>query len=351
MLPSEQAPNRAWSPPAASATMARPRGPGRGRLALAGLGAFLAVFGLLLRFYAAPRLIAAPADLYQTDTLRAAGASYFDEGALTTRHGATLTYTLTIRGNPGASTGTTAVWDSFTTLADRKRGVQVNSTYQRAAFDRRTGQLLDCCGAAVNDDTRIRQHGIGLFWPIGVRQATYQVFDVNAASAWPATYRGTATVQGVRTYRFVQHIPPTRVAQLAGVPSSLLGLRGQGGNVVADRYYQADNTFWVDPRTGVVIDIEQRVLSELRGPGGRGKLVVADMDLKMSDQSQRQLAALASKNAALISTLRVTGPLGCGILGLVLILATAIPFRRHWRALLSRRTVLPRPRRLRPRRP
>src|ERR1700730_5469307 len=105
------------------------------------------------------------------------------------------------------------------------------------------------------------------------------------------------------TYRFVQHIPATAVAQLAGVPSSLLGLRGKAGNVVADRYYQADTPFWVDPRTGVVIDIEQRVLSVLRGPGGRGTLMVADMDLKMSGSSRHQLAVLADKNAALIGTL------------------------------------------------
>jgi hypothetical protein len=328
MLTSEQAPNRRET---------HRRGRGLGRLVLAGAGAFLVAFGLLLRFYAGPRLIAAPTNLYQTDTLVATDASYFDEGALTTRHGATLTYTLTIRGDPGASTDTTAVWDSFAALADLKRGVQVNSTYQRAAFNRRTGQLLDCCGAAVNDDTRIRQHGVGLFWPIGTRKTTYQVFDVNAESAWPATYSGTADVEGIMTYRFVQHIPSTPVAQLAGVPSSLLGLRGKVGNVVADRYYQADNTFWVDPRTGVVIDIEQRVLSTLRGPGGQGKLVVADMDLKMSASSRHQLAALASKNAAQITTLRETGPLGGSILGLVFILAAAIPFRRYRWAAFSRR--------------
>lgn len=313
------------------------RGKGLGRLVLAGVGAFLAATGLLLRFYAAPRLIAAPADLYQTDTLMAAGASYFDEGSLTTRRGVTLTYTLTIRGDPGASTGTTAVWDSFADLADRQHGVQVTSTYQRAVFNRRTGQLLDCCGAAVNDDTRVRQDGIGLFWPIGVRRTTYQVFDVNAESAWPATYSGTADVQGVVTYRFVQHIPPTLVAQMAGVPSSLLGVRGKVSNVVADRYYQADNTFWVDPRTGVIIDIEQRILSVLRGPNGQGKLMVADADLKMSGSSQRQLAALASKNAATMATLRKTGPLGCGIGGLILILAATIPFRRHWWAAVTQR--------------
>ena len=319
------------------------RGKGLARLVLAGAGAFLVASGLLLRFYAAPRLIAAPAGFYQTDTLVARGASYFDQGALTTRRDATLTDTLTIRGDPGASTSTTAVWDSFAALADLKRGVQVISTYQRAVFNRRTGQLLDCCGAAVNDDSRVRQHGIGLFWPIGVRKATYPVFDVNAGSAWPATYSGTADVQGVMTYRFVQHIPLTPVAQLAGVPWSLLGLRGKTGNVVADRYYQADNTFWVNPRTGVLIDIEQRILSVLHGPGGHGQLVAADADLKMSRSSQHQLAALATKNAASMRMLRITGPLVAAILGLILILAATIPFRRDWwvavspRARLSRR--------------
>jgi hypothetical protein len=67
------------------------------------------------------------------------------------------------------------------------------------------------------------------------------------------------------------------------------------------------------------------------------------MDLKMSGPSQRRLAALASKNAGLIGTLRETGPLGCGILGLVFILAAAIPFRRHWRVAVSRRAFLRRP--------
>lgn len=306
------------------------RGKGPGRLALTCLGAFLVASGLLLRYYAAPRLIAAPANLYQTDILRAPGASYFDEASLTTRHDVTLTYTLTIRGDPQASTGTTAVWDSYAALADVKHGVLVNSVYWRAVFNRRTGQLRSCCGASVNDDTRVRQRGIGLFWPIGTRKATYQAFDVNAESAWPATYRGMARIQSIMTYRFVQHIPPVRVAQVAGVPSSLLGLRGKARNVVADRYYQAENTFWVDPRTGVLIDAEQRIRSVLHGPGGQGQLVVADANLRMSESSRRQMAALASKNAASIAMLQVTSPLGGIILGLILILAGTVPFRRHW---------------------
>lgn len=87
------------------------------------------------------------------------------------------------------------MWDSYAALADVKHGVLVNSVYWRAVFNRRTGQLRSCCGASVNDDTLVRQRGIGLFWPIGTRKATYQAFDVNAESAWPATYRGMARIQ------------------------------------------------------------------------------------------------------------------------------------------------------------
>jgi Porin PorA len=324
------------------------RGPGRGwgrsrggsgrgwiRPALAGLGIFLVTAGLLLRFYAAPRLVAAPASISQTDTLVAPRASYFDQGTLTARRGVTLTLTATIRGDPAASTSRIAVWDSFTSLADPARKTLVLTTYQRAAFNRRTGQLVSCCGAAVNDDTRIRPRGIGLAWPIGVRRATYQVFDTNTERAWPAVYAGQRRVDGVLTYRFVQHIPATVVQQMPGVPISLLGLRGPARGVVADRYFQGDVTFWVDPRTGVLIDQEERGRSVLRGPGGRGELVAADFDLRMSASSRRQLAALADKSAASIAAVQTTGPRGAIGLGLLLTLAGTIPLPRRRRATAS----------------
>ncbi len=309
---------------------------GRIRPVLAGLGAFLAVFGLLLRFYAAPRLIAAPAGFYITVTLTDPHASYFDESALTTRHDVALTYNDTIRGDPAASTGTIAVWDQFTVLEDLKRNVQLIATFQRSAFNRRTGELSNCCGASVNDDTRVRQDGIGVvFWPIGTQKTTYQVYDTNTERAWPAAYSGTARVQGLLTYRFTQRIPATVVQQLPGVPTSLLGLPGTSRNVVADRSFQASNTFWVDPRTGVPVDTEERILSVLHGPGGQGSLVVADADLTMTPASQRSLAAVARQNAASITTLRQTGPLGGILLGLLLVAAGTVPV--HRRRVRSRR--------------
>lgn len=300
------------------------------------------VFGLLLRLYVAPRLIAAPVGFYIVVTLADPHASYFDQGALTTRRDVTLTYNDTIRGDAGASTGTIAVWDQFTVLEDRKRETQLIATFQRSAFNRRTGELTSCCGASVNDDTQVRQDGIGVvFWPIGTRQATYRVYDTNTERAWPAAYTGTAYVQGLLTYRFAQRIPVTVVQQVPGVPTSLLGLRGPSRNVVANRTFQAANTFWVDPRTGVPVNVEERILSVLHAPGGQGRLMVANADLTMTPASQRALAAIARQNAAAITAMRQAGPLGGLLLGLLLLLAGTVPLRQVPRVPLRRLLRLP----------
>jgi len=139
---------------------------------------------------------------------------------------------------------------------------------------------------------------------------------------------GAVVVQGLLTYRFTQRIPVTVVQQMPGVPTSLLGLPGPARNVVADRTFQASNTFWVDPRTGVPVKAEERIRSVLQGPGGQGRLMVADADLTMTPDSQRALAAVARQNAASITTLRQTGPLGGLILGFLLVLAGTVPLRR-----------------------
>lgn len=306
-----------------------PKGRGWLRPVMAGLGAFLMIFGLLLRCYVAPRLIASPPGFNLTISLVDPHASYFDESTLTTQHDTPLTFSETIRGDAGASTSMIAVWDQFTVLEDLKRNVQLIATYQRSAFNRHTGELSNCCGASVNDDTQVRQNGIGVaFWPIGTQQTTYQVYDTNTERAWPAAYSGTEVVQGLRTYRFTQRIPVTVVQQMPGVPTSLLGLPGPPRNVVADRTFQASNTFWVDPRTGVPVKAEERIRSVLQGPGGQGRLMVADADLTMTPDSQRALAAVARQNAAFITILQQAGPLGGLVLGFLLVLAGTVPLSR-----------------------
>jgi hypothetical protein len=302
-------------------------GRGRLRVVLAGVGAFLLVAGLLLRFYAAPQLVAAPTSVYEQDVLVSPQASYFDEGALVTRHNVRLTYTLTIRGDQRASNNTTGVWDTFASLADPRRHNVVNTVSQRYAFNRRTGQLSNCCGASINDSTQIRQSGIGLFWPIGTKKQTYQVFDNNSMKAWPAHYVGEVKDTGVQTYEFTQSVPATKVDVMTGVPTSLLGIPGPSKNVVANRYWEATNTFWVDPRTGVVVDEEVKGQSYLQDTSGQGKLSAVSLDLRMDQASRQSLAKQANKNAANITTISVLGPVALVVLGLILLLGATTPWR------------------------
>jgi hypothetical protein len=318
-------------PPAEPPPEAEPRTerPGRARwqLVLAGVGAFLLVTGALLRFYAAPRLIVAPDDTYEQLVLVSPHASYFDEGALVSWHDVRLTYTLTVRGDQQSSTSTTAVWDTFASLADPKLHNVINTVYQRYAFNRRTGQLSNCCGASVNDSTTIKQSGVGLFWPIGTKRQTYQVFDNNSMKSWPASYVGEVKDTGVLTYEFTQQVPATLVDRMTGVPTSLLGISGPSRNVVANRYWTATNTFWVDPRTGVVVDEEVKGQSYLTEASGQGRLEAVNLDLRMDQASRQSLAATANKNASSIMMVSVAGPAGLGLLGLLLLVAASSPWR------------------------
>ena len=247
------------------------RRPGKLRIALVGVGAFLLAICLLLLFYIGPQLIAAPVSFNQTYILKATDASDFNAGTLQTVQGANLTYTLTVRSDPRSSSHTNAVWNSSAVLTDPVNKATVNVVVQRAAFNRRTEELLNCCGASLNGDTRVKQTGLGLLWPVDTSKGTHQVFDPNSGHAFPASYVRTVQVNGLTTYEFVQHVPPTVAQQMSGIPSSLLGLPGSSSSVVvADRYWSATNTFFVDPRTGIIINEEVKGQSVLRGPGGQG---------------------------------------------------------------------------------
>ncbi|MEU5992179.1 DUF3068 domain-containing protein [Spirillospora sp. NPDC047418] len=292
---------------------------------LIGLGAFLLAAGVLVRFYVAPTLIGAPADVYQVTRLRAENAAYFDATTATPRTGATVVATNTVRGDPGSASGGVAVWDSTTVVQDVGRGTTIELQRQRYAFDRRTGELRDCCGAAVDGDTAVRQSGVGLFWPVQARKKGLELFDTATLRTWPAVFDGEERVGGTPAYRFVVRIPETRVAgELPAVPGELLG-RGAGSPAVpVDRYYRAEGTYWVDPRTGAPVDQRQRVVSELRPRRGPGRLVVADFTLRMTPESRHALQARSDDGAGKIRILSTVLPLVSGGAGLLLVAAGAL---------------------------
>jgi hypothetical protein len=102
-----------------------------------------------------------------------------------------------------------------------------------------------------------------------------------------------------------------------------------------DRRYSADNTYWVDPRTGAALNVRQKVRTELVAAQGRGRLVVADLDLRMPDAEQRTLVATAGDAHRMLGLLTTVTPIAAPVTGLAL-LAFGImlarrprPSRRH----------------------
>ncbi|MFI0373928.1 DUF3068 domain-containing protein [Actinomadura sp. 1N219] len=295
---------------------------------LIGIGAFMLAGFVLARFYVAPSLIGAPTDLYQVTRLQADGAAYFDAGKLTPRTGATVVATNTIRADVDARDDGLAVWDSTTVVQDTANGVTIEIQKQRLAFDRRTGRLQNCCGAAVEDDKSVRQSGIGLFWPVEPEKKGLQLFDTGTRRAWPMVFAGEERRDGVRTFRFVQRVPDTKIpSSLPAVPPELLGLPKGGAPVPVDRFQRSESTYWIDPRTGAPVDQQRHVVSTLRPQqGGAGALVVADLDLKMTPESRKALQAKSDDGAAKIRLLKTIVPLtflGVGLFALAAGLALA----------------------------
>jgi Porin PorA len=301
-------------------------------LVLIGVGAFLIALAPLIRFYVARQLVAAPLNVYEKTTLRADNATYLDTTKWVIRKGATVTATNTTRGDVRAGDGKVAVWDSFTSIEDTTANVKIETQAQRAVFDRRTAELRNGRGAAVGTDTSVRQTGVGLFWPVDVKRKSYPYFDVTTKRTWPMNYEGEEKVAGINTYRFVQQIPATVTDSIKpGVPASLFGMTpaqlaavpgyDKKNNAVAvDRVFQGTVTAWVDPRTGAPVNQEQKVTQTLRTSDGVDRLVVADLDLKMTPDSQKRLVHTSDGYSTQISLVRTIVPYGGGALGVVLLI-------------------------------
>jgi hypothetical protein len=295
------------------------------------LGFSLIALAPLQRFYVAGQLIGVPKDTYQKSTLEAPQASYFDPSIGQMRNGVTLVATNTTRGDSKASTGDTTVLDSFTVLEDLSAGKQVEVLAHRAALNRKTAALTNCCGAAVGTDTTTRQSGIAISWPIAdVEKKTYQFFDTTTKRTWPMNFEGVEKVQSLSAYKFVMHVGPTPIAKIENFSGQLLGLDAKK-NFTVDRVYESEVSTWVDPRTGSPVNREQKVTTTLRTSDGTGTMTAASFHLKMTPASQKALVKSADDGANLITILKTITPLASLLIGVALLAAGIVLVRRSSR--------------------
>jgi hypothetical protein len=290
-------------------------------LTCTGLGAFFVMLAVLLRFYLPAQVMKFPLNEYVVTTLVGHDASYFSAKQVAEVTGVTAKATSTIEGDVAAGSGSTAVWNDFTAVEDMTNGQPIQYTSQRSAFDRRSGQIVDCCGAYVTVSNVGRhtghQSGLAYAWPIGTRQQTYQVFDPELARPEPFRYAGTATINGVSTDKFVEHVTNQQFHSQT-LPGSLVGYPDQP-TVTLPEYLTETSTYFVDPVTGEPVDVTENQTITLENITGATRLVLFKGDLAATPQSISSAVGTVNSAHLKLEFIEDIGPLVCVLLGVVLL--------------------------------
>jgi hypothetical protein len=296
-------------------------------LVLAGLGAFLILVAILLPTWVSGQVIKFPLNEYETATLAASNASYFSPASLSEKTGVSMEATYTIKGDASKGSSSTAVWNEYSYVYDLTNHQPVQEMSRTFAFDRRTGQLVNCCGASLNGDTSVRQSGlVGYVFPIGTEKKTYQVFDITLKRPVPFVYSGTTTVHGIQAYEFVENVAPVKIGTLP-VPGSFVGMKS--ALVQAPEFDQLHLIYYVDPDTGALVDVNEHQTLTLRSPAtGATALVLFDADLIATPASVSEIAALDSSGRDKLNLLETILPLVLGIVGGVALIAGIFLGRR-----------------------
>ena len=286
---------------------------------LAGLGACLILVAILLPTWVTGQVVKFPLNEYETATLTASNASYFSPGSLSEKTGVSMEATYTIKGDASKGSSSTAVWNEYSYVYDLTNHQAVQEMTRTFAFDRRTGQLVNCCGASLNGVATVQTGLVGYVFPIGTQKQTYQVYDTTLKRPMPFTYSGTTTVDGIQAYEFVENVTPVQIATLS-VPGSFVG--SSAAVVSAPEFDQLHLIYYVDPDTGALLDVNEDQTLTLHNPDtGAAALVLFDADLIATPASVRQIVGLDSSGRNELALLETTLPLALGIAGGVALLA------------------------------
>jgi Porin PorA len=287
---------------------------------LTGLGAFLIVLAAMSRFYLPGQVVKFPLNEYSVTTLSGTNVSYFSQKSASVVNGATVRAISTVQGDVAAGSSSTAVWTDITGVFDVTNSPQVPISYttQRLAFNRRTGVLVNCCGAAVGTTTT-KFSGQGYVWPIGTQPQTYQLFNTSLMKPEPVNYTGTSVIDGLSVDVFVQPIN-NKLLGTVTLPGSLVGIANEP-QVKLPEYLTATNTFYVDPGTGAPVKVIEAQNETLENPSTGGTaLVLLNGTLTTTPQDVAAAVSTSKHYDSEISIVETIIPVTCGLGGIVLLI-------------------------------
>jgi hypothetical protein len=274
------------------------------------LGVMLIALAPIMRVYALPRVLKAPLDTYATSKSLGNG-TYFSLKELKVVSDRPLENVSTAKGDVEAGSETTAVYDYFSTTKDLSpEGGVIDAGTTRYAFDRVTGETVDCCGLTPGVE------GITLKFPFYVKKTSYPFWDGTLGAAPPAQFSEEGTLEGLKVYIFKQHIEPTIVENTV-IGGALAGLP-PGESTVAFISYTADTTLWVEPFTGAILKGAQHAVRTMQN-GGEALFTVSDTTLVNTPESVKATADEIKSKIFQLNMVRYYIPFIGPIIGVILL--------------------------------
>lgn len=296
-----------------------------------GLGAFLLVLALMVRFYVYPSLAVAPENPDSTTILEAEDATIFDRGSLEEITTDLRSEVVTVGDTEAAEEagGDTRVWVSKNSIRSSD-GVIRSRSAERVAFDAVTAEAKNCCGAfdevAEGEREAATREGLVFKFPFNTQKEDYEWWDSDVREAITAKYVGTEDVEGVEAYVFEQVVEPTVVGSIE-LPADMLGESGSD-NIDADMTYSNKRTFYVEPNTGAILNRVEELDSTIAYEG-TDRITTTQARMEYVPEQIKDNADQYGGQGSQLALIRNTVPLVLGVLGLLLLLAGLFMGRRR----------------------
>ena len=208
--------------------------------------------------------------------------------------------------NPAKSTGNVVVFISRTCAnVDRSNPPRclrksdnrlISNDVEVFAVDRHTGMSVPD-QASYGATSHM---GLVNKFPFGTTRRTYPFWDNVVHQAYPASYAGTAVLNGLQTYKFVMRVPKTRTFIVQGVKGT----------------YQLVRTMWVEPITGSIVDQARHEVRQL--PDGT---TVIDLHDHFSRSTVANFVNGRKSDISRLHVYETVAPIVSCVLGVLLLVA------------------------------
>ncbi|GAA1864537.1 DUF3068 domain-containing protein [Asanoa iriomotensis] len=297
---------------------------------LFGLGVLALIFAAGLAFVVGPRVAQLPYDLDLTQSVAEAPNATFlqvDNGVATIETGKTLRSTVTVQPDKaetakleGDLDGKAVVWQVGQEVVRTDNNVLINAYSTKLALDRKTGAAVPWDGAWLDtgNNRQTVEYSDQIYkFPFGTKQESYGIFDRDVLAAQPANFVKTEEIDGLETYQFTQEIRDGRQQVPSDRMAVLLGAFLPGATS-GDIVYNNTRTVWVEPTTGAFIKVQETQEKNLVGNNGQS-VKILDAVFTYTDDTIAKSADTAKSNRQLLQIVKLWGPIGLVVIGLILL--------------------------------